>query len=59
MNPEKFEIFIACIPGLERELLAEIKQIGFNQTKLMVGGVIFFWRLARSLAGKFLFKGSN
>ena len=46
MKPEKFEIFIACIPGLERELLAEIKQIGFNQTKLSVGGVSFFgdWR---------------
>ena len=46
MNPERFEIFIACIPGLERELLAEIKQIGFNHTKLMVGGVSFFgdWR---------------
>ena len=46
MKPEEFEIFIACIPGLERELLAEIKQIGFNQTKLSVGGVSFFgdWR---------------
>lgn len=46
MKPEEFEIFIACIPGLECELLAEIKQIGFNQTKLMVGGVSFFgnWR---------------
>ena len=46
MKPEKFEIFIACIPGLEHELLAEIKQIGFNQTKLSVGGVSFFgdWR---------------
>ena len=46
MKPEEFEIFIACIPGLERELLAEIKQIGFNQTKLVVGGVSFFgdWR---------------
>ena len=46
MNPGRFEIFIACVPGLERELLAEIKQIGFKQTKLIVGGVSFFgdWR---------------
>ena len=46
MKPEKFEIFIACIPGLERELLAEIKQIGFKQAKLIIGGVSFFgdWR---------------
>ena len=41
MKPEKFEIFIACIPGLERELLAEIKQIGFNQTRLSVGELVF------------------
>ena len=46
MKPEEFEIFIACVPGLEHELLSEIKKNSFKQTKLMVGGVIFFgsWR---------------
>ena len=39
MKPEEFEIFLACVPGLESELLAEIKTIGFKHTKLMVGGV--------------------
>ena len=46
MKPERFEIFIACIPGLENELLAEINKVGFKQTKLMVGGISFLgdWR---------------
>ena len=45
-EPEEFEIFIACLPGLERELLSEIKKNGFKQAKLMVGGVSLFgdWR---------------
>ena len=42
MKPEEFEIFIACLPGLEHELLSEIKKNGFKQTKLMVGGVSLF-----------------
>ena len=46
MKPEEFEIFIACLPGLEHELLSEIKKNSFKQTKLMVGGVSLFgdWR---------------
>ena len=46
MKPERFEIFIACVPGLENELLAEINKVGFKQTKLMVGGINFLgdWR---------------
>ena len=57
MKPEEFEIFSACIPGLERELLAEIKKIGFKQAKLKVGGVSFFgdwhdvWRANLYLRG--------
>ena len=46
MMSERFEIFIACVPGLENELLAEINKTGFKQTKLMVGGINFIggWR---------------
>ena len=46
MKPEEFEIFIACVPGLEHELLSEIKKNNFKQTKLMVGGASLFgdWR---------------
>ena len=46
MKPEEFEIFVACVPGLEHELLSEIKKNNFKQTKLMVGGISFFgdWR---------------
>jgi putative N6-adenine-specific DNA methylase len=46
MKPEEFEIFIACVPGLEHELLSEIKKNSFKQTKLMVGGASLFgdWR---------------
>ncbi|MFL2794254.1 MAG: class I SAM-dependent RNA methyltransferase [Paracoccaceae bacterium] len=42
MKPKEFEIFIACLPGLEHELLSEIKKNGFKKTKLMVGGVSLF-----------------
>ena len=41
MKPEEFEIFIACVPGLENELLSEVKNIGFKETKLTVGGINF------------------
>ena len=46
MKSEEFEIFIACVPGLEHELLSEIKKNSFKQTKLMVGGASLFgdWR---------------
>ena len=46
MKSEEFEIFIACVPGLEHELLSEIKKHSFKQTKLMVGGISLFgdWR---------------
>ena len=46
MKSEEFEIFIACVPGLEHELLSEIKENGFKHTKLMVGGVSLLgdWR---------------
>ncbi len=42
MNQEKFEIFASCIPGLEQELLSEIKRNSSKQTELMVGGVRLF-----------------
>jgi putative N6-adenine-specific DNA methylase len=41
MKPEEFEIFIACVPGLENELLSEVKNIGFKEIKLTVGGINF------------------
>ena len=46
MKPEKFEIFIACVPGLEHELLSEIKKNDFKKAKLMVGGASLLgdWR---------------
>ena len=46
MKPKEFEIFIACVPGLEHELLSEIKKNNFKHTKLMIGGVSLFgdWR---------------
>ena len=39
MRPEEFEIFITCVPGLEDELLNEIQELGFKNTKLISGGV--------------------
>ncbi len=42
MKPAEFEIFSTCVPGLERELLAEIKKFGFKKAKLKVGGISFF-----------------
>ncbi len=46
MKPKEFEIFIACVPGLEHELLSEIKKNNFKHNKLMIGGVSLFgdWR---------------
>ena len=46
MKPKEFEIFIACVPGLEHELLSEIKKNNFKHTKLVLGGVSLFgdWR---------------
>ena len=39
MRPVEFEIFITCVPGLEDELLNEIQELGFKNTKLISGGV--------------------
>ena len=39
MRPDEFEIFITCVPGLENELLNEIQELGFKNTKLISGGV--------------------
>lgn len=39
MRPEEFEIFITCVPGLEKELLNEVQEFAFKNSKLIFGGV--------------------
>ena len=39
-NEEKFEIFLATMPGLEPALCEEVRAKGFNRPKAVPGGVI-------------------
>ena len=42
MRPAEFEIFITCVPGLEKELLNEVQEYAFKNSKLIPGGVQIF-----------------
>tara|TARA_B100001057_G_C22794520_1_gene929040 strand:+ start:310 stop:1428 length:1119 start_codon:yes stop_codon:yes gene_type:complete len=59
MKPEEFEIFIACVPGLENELLTEVKSIGFKKTKLMVGGIQSFGGWSDVWRANFYLRGAT
>ncbi len=54
---DRFEIFLACPPGLERTLLAEARELGFPDGKAEPGGVCFLggwpdvWRANLMLRG--------